>query len=146
MDNPSPTTLKWTGIANKANKIIAVIAIIVVGLIYFGRQSMMGKKYKVSDKESINYSGNATEDEAKKLGEMLKKMGLLTGARDADVLLKKDDKEGTVISFVVNSTDEAVVADFRTIGEAAAKDGFGKPMTVKLLDDHLNTKKEIKID
>ena len=146
MDNPSPTTSKWIGVANKANKVIAVIAILIFAMIYFGQKIIMGKKYKVSEKESINYSGNATEDEAKKLGEMLKKMGLLTGARDADVLLKKDDKEGTVISFVVNSTDEAVVADFRMIGEAAAKEGFGKPLTVKLLDDHLNTKKEIKIE
>ena len=143
---PSPKVEKWNRIARKANKVIAVIAILVVIMIYFGRKIIMGTKYKVSDKESVNYSGKATEEEAKHLGDLLKKLGVLTGERNADVLLLKNEKEGTVVSFVVNSTEDKIVEAFRSIGEAVSTDGFGKPLTVRLLDDHLNTRKEIKIE
>ncbi len=148
MDTPPPTTQKWTGIAKKANKIIAVIAIIVFALIYFGRSSMMGKKYKVSHKESVNYSKNATEADAKMLAEVLKADGFFSGSKEVDVLLKKDDKEGTVVSFVGdwNPKDEKISTAFHQIGEEIAAKGFGKPLTIRLLDVRLNKKGDIKVE
>src|SRR5207249_3940720 len=97
-------------VANKANKVIVVIAIIVVGMIFLGQKLMMGTRYKVSAKESVNYSEKATEDDAKKLGEILKANGYFDGAKEVDVLLKKGEKEGTVVSFVISGLgkDDAV--------------------------------------
>jgi hypothetical protein len=103
----------------------------------------MGKRYKVSDKESVSYSAKATEDDARKLGEVLKVDGYFDGKKEVDVLIKKDDKEGTIISFVLGYgwNDEKIVNAFRLIGEDIATNGFGKPLTVRLLDDHLNQQK-----
>ena len=146
--SPSPKVEKWNRVAGKANKIIAVIAILVVVMIYFGQKIMMGTKYKVSDKESVNYSGTVTEDEAKKLGDVLKAAGWFNGSKEVDVLFKKDEKEGTVVSFVLNSkwSDEEVVGVFRQFGERIIAAGLGKPVTIRLLDDHLNTKNEFKME
>src|ERR1022692_1917744 len=119
---PSPATKKPAGIAKKLNTVIYIIVIIVVALIYFGQKIMMGKKYKVSDVESVNYSEKATEEDAKKLGDILKANGYFTGKKEVDVLLKKDDKEGTVVSFLINGQykDDTIVAAFKAIGEDIA--------------------------
>lgn len=130
------------------NKIIAVIAIIVVGMIFLGQKLMMGTRYKVSDKESVNYSEKATEADAKKLGEILKVDGYFDGSKEVDVLLKKDEKEGTVVSFVIGGLgkDDAISNAFKAIGDDIAARGFGKPLLVRLLDSHLNTLKDIKVE
>jgi hypothetical protein len=134
--------------AGKIRAAVSILALLVVVMIYFGRKVMMGTKYAVSDKESVNYSGSTTEAEAKHLGEVLKSVGYFTGARELDVLFKKDAKDGTVVSFVLSGkwNDAEIIAAFRQIGAAITAEGLGKPLTVKLLDDHLNTKNELKIE
>ncbi len=146
----TPTTdspQQSSGFAKIAGTIIAIVMVIVMALAFLGQKMMMGKKYKVSDKEAVNYSGNATEDDARKLGDALKADGYLSGKNNVDVLLKKDDKEGTVVSFVGNWDwkDEKVVSAFKQVGEDIAAGGLGKPLTIRLMDDHLNTKNEIKV-
>ena len=118
-----------------------------MALIFLGQKTMMGKRYKVSEMESVNYSGKASEDDAKKLGEILKENGYFGGTREMDVLLKKDD-DGTVLSFVLNErwTDQEIVAGFREVGAEIANKGFGKPLTIRLIDTRLNKKNEIKIE
>ena len=146
MEN-APAPSKAARYGSLATKIVSVIAILVVAMIFLGQKLMMGKRYKVSDKESVNYSGNATEADAKALGEALKADGYLSGKNEVDVLLKKSDKDGTVVSFVGewNWTDEKVVSAFQQIGADIAAKGLGKPLTIRLLDTHLNSKNEIKV-
>ena len=108
---------------------------------------MMGTKYKVSDKETIGYSEKATEEDAKKLAEILKANGIFAGSKSVDVLLKRHDKEGLVISFITmgSATDPKVVEAFQAIGEDIAAKGFGKPLTIRLMDDRFNTRNDIVI-
>ncbi len=123
MDNaPAPAPSKATRFGSIATKVISVIAILVIAMIFIGQKLMMGTKYKVSDKESVNYSGNATEADAKNLDEALKANGYMSGKNAVDVLLKKDDKEGTVVSFVGewDWKSEQVVSAFQQIGEDIA--------------------------
>lgn len=138
---------KSSGFAKIAGIVIGVVMVIVMALAFMGQKMMMGKKYKVSDTEAVNYSGNATEDDAKKLGDALKADGYLSGKNKVDVLLKKDEKEGTVVSFVGNWDwkAEKVESAFKQVGEDIANGGLGKPLTIRLMDDHLNTKNEIKV-
>ncbi len=148
IDAKAERTARMNRVANKVKKVLVIIMLLVVVLIYFGNKIMMGKRYKVSDKESVNYSANATEEEAKKLGDILKTEGYFDGSKNVDVLLKKDDKEGTMISFVISGLgkDETIATAFKQIGEGIAKDGFGKPLTIRLIDTHLNTLKDIKVE
>ncbi|MEO6738928.1 MAG: hypothetical protein ABIP20_01660 [Chthoniobacteraceae bacterium] len=146
--SPSPKTEKWSRIGKKVNKVIAIIGIIVFGLIYFGRKQIMGTRYKVSEQESVNYSEKATEADAKKLGEILQATGYFGGTKKMDVLLKKDDKEGTVVSFVISGLgkDDTITTAFKQIGEGIATSGFGKPMTIRLMDTRLNKLKDIRVE
>ena len=67
-------------------------------MIYFGQKLMMGKRYKVSDKESVNYSEKATEEDAKKLGDILKDTGYFDGSKEVDVLLPSGEKKTFVLT------------------------------------------------
>jgi hypothetical protein len=157
MDTPpsspshAPSTQPPAAKGGRATKIVRtvllIVGIVVFGLIMLGRKTMMGTKYAVSDKESVNYSQNATEDDARKLGEVLKAQGMFTGNKGADVLLKKDDKEGTVVSFVGNWNleDASIQAAFKQIGDAIVQAGLGKPLTLRFLDTKLNKRGEIPI-
>jgi len=127
---------------------IIIIGFAVISLmIYLGRSSMMGTKLAVTEKESVNYSGSATEADAKVVGEVLKEIKYFNNETEKDVLLKKDEKAGTVVSFVVvrDWNDEKTVADFKWIGETLAEK-IGKPLVIKLIDPTLNTKNEFRLE
>ncbi len=59
-ENPDKKA-RATRVADTGKSIIIIIAVLVGVMIYFGQKLMMGKRYKVSDKESVNYSEKATE-------------------------------------------------------------------------------------
>lgn len=145
--DPSPKVEKSSSLAGKLRTIVTVFAIVVFALIFFGRKVMMGTKYKVSDNETIGYSEKATEEDAKKLAEILKADGIFTGTKTVDVLLKRHDKEGLVISFIPTGSahDPKVVEVFNAIGEDIAAKGFGKPLTIRLMDERLNKQNDIVI-
>lgn len=133
----------WQKVANG----VVLLGVVVAALIWFGRSSMMGTRFEVSKDEAVNYSGDAKEDDARKLGEALKTTGYFDGTTSADVLLRKENG-ATTISFVVGDgkwNEEAVVKAFEALGAGLAPAVGGPPITVKLIDDKLNTRKEIAI-
>lgn len=107
----------------------------------------MGTKYAVDEKESVNYSGSASAQDAQTLGEALKKWGYFDNSKTKDVLLHTD-QTGTVISFVLGRgwDDEEILAAFKQVGPMLAQDLKADHMKIRLIDDHLNTKKEMEIN
>jgi hypothetical protein len=126
--------------------ILAIVALAVSGLIWLGQKSMMGTKYAVTEKESVNYSGSATAQDAKTLGEDLKTWGYFDNSKTKDVLLHTD-QTGTVISFVLSRgwDDEEILTAFKQVGPMLAQHLKADHLKIRLIDDHLNTKKEIPI-
>jgi hypothetical protein len=137
-------TPKWLRILSG---IVAIVCIVVALLIWFGQKSMMGTKYAVSEKESVNYSGSATAQDAQALGEALKKIGFFDDTKAADVLLHTD-QTGTAISFVVDHgwDNEEILTSFKQIGEMLVQGLKVTHLKIRLIDEHLNTKKEIQIN
>lgn len=135
---------KWVRILTV---ILALVSLAVTGMIWLGHKSMMGTKYAVDEKESVNYSGSATVQDAKTLGEALKQWGYFDNSKTKDVLLHTD-QAGTVISFVLGHgwDDEEILTAFKQVGPVLAEDLKANHMTIRLIDDHLNTKKEIPIN
>lgn len=130
-------------------RIMVVLGVLLALMIWWGQSLIEGKRYKVSDKEIVGYSGDATEADAKQLGEALKQVGYFDGKAPAEVLLKKDAKEGRVLSFVMpeGSWDQAEQqAAVKTLADALAPTIGGKPLTVRMIDKQLNTKKEFKVE
>ena len=107
--------------------------------IMLGKYNMMGGTYHVSKLEGVHYSENATEKEAKMLGDILRTIGYLDGKKAVDVILKKDEQKRHVVGFVVSGIgqDDKIVNAFRQIGLGIAEKGFGKPLVVRLMDTHL---------
>ena len=129
-------------------QLVVVALLIISGLIWLGHQLMVGNKYAATSKENVDYSGSSTAQDAKALGEELKKIGYFNNENAKDVLLHRD-QSGTVISFVVNASgwsDDKMAAAFKTVGDGLAADLNLHQLTLRLIDDHLNTKKEIPIN
>jgi uncharacterized protein YxeA len=128
--------------------VFAIVVMVITGLTWFGHQLIVGNKYAATTKETVDYSGNSTKEDAKALGEELKKIGYFDNSKEKDVLLHQD-QSGTVISFVVNATawtDEEMLNAFKTVGDTLATDLNLHQLKLRLIDDHLNTKKEIAIN
>jgi hypothetical protein len=132
----------WRGL-----QIVIAVGGLVIGLmIWLGTREMMGTRLTIIGENAVNYSGSATEQEARSLGESLKEIGYFKGDRAVDVLLRKDGKEGIIVSFVVTGNawnDAEMVENFRIVGEAIAPSVGGAPIKVRLIDEKLNTQKEI---
>jgi len=128
-------------------RVVSVVVLVAMIASFLGHRAKMGTKLEITSKESVNYSGSATESEAKSLGELLKTIGFFDNTSEKDVLLHKESNAVTEVSFVVkNGWDDAeIVSAFTTIGQEVAKT-MGKPLVVRMLDEQLNKKKEIRID
>jgi hypothetical protein len=135
---------KWIRILTA---ILAIVSLAITGMIWLGHKSMMGTKYAVDEKETVNYSGSATAQDAKILGEDLKKWGYFDNSKSKDVLLHTD-QSGTVISFVLGRgwDDEEILTAFKQVGGTFAQDLKADHLKIRLIDDHLNTKKELQIN
>ena len=116
-------------------------------LIFFGRSSMLGTRYQATEFEAVNYSGSATEADARQLGEMLKQVGFFTGEKRGDVLLRRDDN-GTAVSFVLGSgwNNPEIVDSFKVMARAMTDAGWPAPFTVRLIDKNLNVKNEFVVE
>jgi hypothetical protein len=100
----------------------------------------------VGTNDQIGYSGTATEQEAKALGEELKSINYLQG--HATTVLLSKGPGGTVVSFVVQDgswNDEDTVAKFGEIGGSIAPSVGGVPIKVRMLNTVLRKQKEIPI-
>jgi hypothetical protein len=134
---------KWRIFQN----VVVGVAIVTGLLAWYGRHLKLGTRLAISDQESIRYAGTATEADAKALGAALKEEGYFDGSGNKDVILNKGD-DGTEISFVVKWgawEDAETVTAFQTVGEAIAMSVGGPPLTVALMDDDLDTHREIEI-
>ncbi|TWT91256.1 hypothetical protein [Stieleria varia] len=130
-----------------------IVPLIFLGFFVFGlvtwysRSKAIGTRHKITDKESVNYSGDATEADADSLGKMLVDMGYFDNQNEKDVLLRKDT-DGTSISFVVQDgvwDDPNVVSAFESVGRQVAQSLGGPPLNVDLIDDSINLMKRMVI-
>lgn len=131
---------------------VLVSLIVFVGFLlgllgYVGRNAILGTQLKYSEKESVRYAGNATEADARKVGDALKEAGYFNGNHEKDVIIRRDDK-GVSISFVVgnNWNNEEVLQGLRQLGKYVGTKALSLPITVRLLDPKLKTLQEFKVE
>ncbi len=137
---------------SKVGLYIAGIAGIVIGvivvIIWIRHIQLMGTRLVITGKEAVNYSGAATEAQARALGEALTRIEYFGNGNEIDVLLNKSET-GVTLSFVVSPegyTDPLYETQFRSIAEQVAYTVGGVPINVRLLSSNLNTKKEFKVE
>lgn len=110
-------------------------------------QETLGKRLEYSAREEIFYKG-MTEEDARKLGDVLKQLGRFNGEHDRTLLVARD-AEGVKISFVVGEgawNDDAAVEDFKNLGRLIRLQIFqDSPLEVRMTDERLALKKKIPI-
>src|ERR1017187_2836908 len=109
------------------------------------KKEVTAGKTIIGTKDEIYYFGSATEADAKALGQALQTAGFF---RDLgfSVLLAKGD--GTVIGFVVKAglwDEPENVATFEKIARQVASSAGGLPIKLRLLNNTMETKKEIPV-
>lgn len=127
--------------------VVGVGTVGLVALVYFGTKLQMGTKFAFSGNESVYYSGDATEAQARSLADALKAQGYFSGERKVDVLLRKEKGE-TIVSFAVQDgtwDKPDLVSTFKTMTEAIAPSVGGTPLTLRLVDESLTVKHETKL-
>jgi hypothetical protein len=120
--------------------------LVLGGIIFALLQVGLGSKVVVGSKDQIYYSGSATKDDAKHLGEELKTSGFFAD-RGASVLLSKG-KDGTAVTFLTEDgvwdRPDMVVA-FEEVGREIAPAVGGFPVKVRLANTERQTMKELAV-
>lgn len=96
--------------------------------------------------DEVYYSGDATEDDVRKLAGFLQNVGFF-GAGGATVRLEIASGQHT-LSFVLvdNAWEEAkTVAAFRELGQGLADSAFSPPLKIQLCDEYMITKESFTI-
>ena len=108
--------------------------------------SACGKKVTVGTNDEVRYEGSATKQEAEALGAALKTSGYFQD-RGVSVILSKGT-DGTVISYVVKDgfwDDPTHVQGFADLTRALASTVGGLPIKVRLVNQAVETKKEVPV-
>lgn len=107
----------------------------------------LGKRLEYSPREEIFYK-EVTEEDARKLGDVLKQLGRFDGEHDQTLLVARD-AEGVKISFVVGEgvwNDDEVVQDAKNLGRLIRLQVFQDwPLEIRLTNERLALKKKIPI-
>jgi hypothetical protein len=122
------------------------LAVVCGGIFLVAFAFQPGSKVVIGANNSIYYSGSAKKEDARSLGNALKKIGFLTDKGNT-VLLSKG-KDGTVVSFVVTEpawTHPETVFVFEEIVREVAPSVGGYPVTLRLLNSAQQTMKELTV-
>ncbi|TWT91257.1 hypothetical protein Pla52n_66690 [Stieleria varia] len=127
---------------------LAFVALFVFGMVSsYGRSKAIGTKLKITEKETVSYSGDATETDAGTLGKRLVELDYFDGQGDADVLLSKNDS-GFTVSFVLQDgawESASTVTSFASLGRQLHQILGGRPLTVNLIDSDINVRRSLSI-
>jgi hypothetical protein len=126
---------------------VAVLVPLMLAIFAVVFTSVPSTKVTIGSKDEVYYSGKATEQDAKALGQSLQSIGYLKD-RGVSVLLSKG-KGGFTVSFVVKEgawNDAEQVSAFETIARRIAPTIGGLPVKVHLVDSSLDTKKEFTVE
>jgi hypothetical protein len=127
-------------------------AAIVIGFVFSGYNPsvMVDAQYSVDmgQEQYVYYSRGATSDDALRFGEALKEYGYFDGTMPAHVLIagRPGSRE---VSFPAGEgawDDEFNVQSIRDLVTYIAPAIGGRPVTVRLLDEHWNEKKRLQIE
>lgn len=122
---------------------LGFVAVIFGGVLLFEFALEQNSRVVIGSKDEVYYSGSATKQQARSVGEALKSAGYFRD-RGVTVLLSRSD-QGAVISFVVKDgawDRPDMVAAFEEIGREIAPAAGGFPIKVRLVNLQREPEKE----
>ncbi len=126
---------------------VLLIAVIVIGAVQLAnRPHAKLTRVVIGSHDEVYYLHAATPEEARSLGDALRKTGFLND-RGTTVLLSKGT-DGTLVSFVLNDgawDHPETVYSFEEIGRRVATSVGGFPIKVRLIDYHRVLHKELTV-
>jgi len=97
--------------------------------------------------DEVYYSGEATEEDARKLAEVLREIGFF-GSDGASVMVESSSGQYTISFVLVEDAweDPAVVNELRGIGRTLVESGFPTPLTIELCDGFFAVQKVLEVE
>lgn len=97
--------------------------------------------------DEIYYAGDATENDARKLADVLNELGFF-GSTGTSVRLESVSGRSSVSFVLVENawSDPETVGGFREIGKSIVASGFPTPLTIQLCDDYFSARNTIIIE
>ncbi len=113
----------------------------------FGVEALRrGPKVTIGTKDEVYYSGSASKEEARALGDALKSSGYFSD-KGTSVFLSKS-QGGVIVSFVVQEgawDKPEMVSGFAEVGREIAPKVGGFPIKVRLINSDRDVKKELTV-
>lgn len=137
-----PLASRWTA-AGIGLAVLVPILLVITAVVMLDTPSA---KVIIGTKDEVQYSGFATEADARALGDALKSIGYFQDRGVTAVLTK--NRNGCTISFVVKdgfSGDSAHVALFEQIARQVAPAVGGLPLKLRLVNSMLESQKELNL-
>jgi hypothetical protein len=126
---------------------LLLLATVVAGTVELVRRPRTQlTRVAIGSKDEVYYYHAATKEEARALGEALRKTGFLND-RGTSVILSKGTA-GTLVSFVLSNggwDHPDTVASFEEIGRRVATSAGGFPIKVRLIDEKRLLHKELTV-
>ncbi len=125
---------RWTALGSGVGFMAAMFTIAFLTMFQSGHVSAASTGVMIGSKDEVYYSGSATMQDAKSLGDALKTGGYFTD-RGADVFLSKG-ADGTIVSFVVGKdylSRPGIMNSFEEVGRNIAPVVGGFPIEVRLI-------------
>ncbi len=123
---------------------VGTLACVLATMYFVGVERLMSQYVEFGPNQRVAYLDDATEADARRLGEHLRGMGYFVPGRDTHVLVRKtaDDVEVTFVVVEDAWTKPEALTFYRLIGESVGS-MLGKAIVVHLADARLETRHTI---
>lgn len=123
------------------------IMAVIFGIAYAVTINEYGTQVKLNDNDEVYYSGEATEEDARFLGDILTEYEYFGSADGATVRIAASKGHYTISFVLVEGWEETgVIWLFRQIGGDLADARFGRPLTIDLCNEYLESQRSISIE
>ncbi len=114
----------------------------------FLSQMNLGAVVEINDNDEVYYSNEATEADARALGEILTEYGIFGEPGGASVKVVASSGIFVVSFVLINDAweDPEIFQFYQELGESLASDRFGRPLTIDLCNEYFEVQKSLRIE
>ena len=134
----------WWGAGIGVLACIPLVAMLLAGM--YVEEASWGKEYRYQG-DSVYFSGDATQADAKFLAQALQDAGWFDGSGNTATIESRKNRYTIGLPVAAESWNDPESVEWaRSLAEVLADERFGRPMTIQFCDENMISRKSIKVD